>query len=132
MEPKDLDPSLLMWDLRRRLRLDRLPARRTVVRFDFRNVPRGHAARRTWWLVSDRGEIDLCIKDPGFPVDLGVAADLEAFTKIWMGRLRLADAERGGLLGLEGPRSLVRGFPDWLDLSTFATVPRPGAPARGR
>jgi DNA-binding HxlR family transcriptional regulator len=130
--PEDLDAGLLMWDVRRRLRKERLPERRMVVRFDLRNVPRGQAAKRTWWLVADRGDVDLCLKDPGFSIDLTVAADLAALTRVWTGRLAFADASRAGLLRLEGPRDLVRGFPGWLALSSFASVPVPSEPSAGR
>jgi DNA-binding HxlR family transcriptional regulator len=125
-EGDDLDPSLLMWDVRRRIDRDALPESRVVVRFDLRGVPRSHGAHRTWWLVLDRDEVDLCLKDPGFPVDVTVDADLAALTRIWMGRLAFADAARGGLVHTDGPRPLVRAFPSWLGLSTFAGVPMPG------
>jgi DNA-binding HxlR family transcriptional regulator len=38
-DPDNLDLSLLMWNVRRRIDLDRLPDRRIVVRFDFRAFP---------------------------------------------------------------------------------------------
>jgi DNA-binding HxlR family transcriptional regulator len=121
--PEDLDASLLMWDLRRRVEREQLPDRRVVVRFEFRNVPRGHAAKRVWWLVAEREDVDVCMKDPGFPVDLVMDADLGAFTRVWMGRLSFSDATRGGLVRLDGPRGLVRSFPSWLGLSLFAGIP---------
>jgi hypothetical protein len=116
-----------MWDLRRRVDPSAIPARRTVVRFDLAGVPRAHAARRTWWLVLEPSEVDVCLKDPGFPVDLTVAADLAALTGVWMGRLDYADAARRGAVRAEGPRALVRAFPGWLGLSTFASVEMPAA-----
>ena len=128
VEGHDLDPSLLMWDVRRRIDRSALPDRRVVVRFDLRGVPRAHSAQRTWWLVLEPGEVDLCLKDPGFPVDVTVDADLTALTRVWMGRLALAEAGRSGHVRTEGPRALVRACPDWLGLSTFATVPMPSVP----
>ena len=127
VEGGDLDPSLLMWDVRRRIDRAALPDRRVVVRFDLSGVPRAHHAQRTWWLVLDREEVDLCLKDPGFPVDVTVDADLAALTRVWMGRLAFAEAARSGLVRTEGPRQLVRAFPGWLGLSTFAGVPMPNA-----
>jgi hypothetical protein len=112
-----------MWDVRRRVQLERLPARRVVLRFEFRKVPRAQAAGRVWWLVADRGDVDVCLKDPGFPVDLVVDADLGAFTRVWMGHLAFADAARSGLVRLDGSRGLVRAFPGWLGLSMFAGIP---------
>ena len=123
----DLDPSVLMWDLRRRIDQSAVPAHKVVVRFDLAGVPRARAAQRTWWLVMEPGEVDLCLKDPGFPVDLTVAADLPALTRVWMGRLDFAEAARRGAVRVEGPRALARAFPGWLGLSTFASVAMPGA-----
>lgn len=127
--PGDLDPGLLMWDIRRRVKTDRLPDRRVVVRFDFRSVPRTVRGPATFWLILEHREVDVCLKHPGFDVDLVVDADLAALTKAWMGDVRLADAMRSGLVRVEGPRALVRAFPGWLALSGFADVerPRPGA-----
>lgn len=118
----DLDPGLLMWDMHRRVNLDALPPKRVVVRFDFRGVPATYP--RIWWLVLERREVDLCLKDPGFVVDLVVNAELRALTRVWMGDVRLAETMRAGLIQLDGPRSLVRAFPTWLTLSAFAGVNR--------
>jgi DNA-binding HxlR family transcriptional regulator len=123
--PDDLDAELLAWDMHRRLNVDRLPARRVVVRFDLRGVPRHQPGRNTWWLVLNRPEVDLCLKDPGFEVDLTVDADLAALTRVWMGDMRLQDALRGALIRPDGPRELVQAFPTWFGLSLFAGVARP-------
>jgi DNA-binding HxlR family transcriptional regulator len=120
-----LDAGLLMWDMQRRLDRDRLPAERTVVRFDFLNVPRHQLARRTWWLVLTPSDVDICLKDPGYDVDLCVTADLEAFVKVWMGDIRLTDAIGAGQVTLDGPRPWVLAFPAWLRLSMLARVKRP-------
>jgi hypothetical protein len=125
----DLDPGLLMWDIHRRVNIDRLPERRVVVQFDFRAVPKTVRSQTTFWLILDRRDVDVCLKDPGFEIDLVVNADLTALTKAWMGDLRLADAMRSGLVRVEGPTTLVRAFPGWLSLSGFADVDRPRAVA---
>jgi DNA-binding HxlR family transcriptional regulator len=124
---EDLDAGLLMWDIHRRVNVDALPSRRVVVRFDFRGAPATMRSPTTWWLVLDRREIDLCLKDPGFPVDLVVSADLRTLTRVWMGDVPLAEPVRAGLIRLDGPTALVRAFPTWLQLSGFASVERVGA-----
>lgn len=129
---EDLDAGLLMWDIHRRLDLDALPSGRVVLRFDFRGAPATMRCPRTWWLVLDRPEIDLCLKDPGFPVDLVVTADLRTLTRVWMGDVPLAGALRAGSIRLEGPPALVRAFPAWLRLSSFAGVEHPGAAVAAR
>jgi DNA-binding HxlR family transcriptional regulator len=127
MHPGDLDPGLLMWDIHRRLNVDRLPANRVVIQFDFSGVPKNWRSLRTFWLVLKRPDIDLCLKDPGFEVDVMVNADLATLTKVWMGDLRFVDAMRSRLVRLAGPTTLVRAFPGWLALSEFARVERPSA-----
>jgi DNA-binding HxlR family transcriptional regulator len=125
---ENLDASLLLWNIRRRLAVDQLPDRRVVVRFDFRGVP---AARgpTTAWLVVTRKDVDVCLKDPGHGVDLVVAADLGTFTRVWLGDVSFDQAVRSRRISLEGPRELVRAFPGWLLLSHYAGVARP-RPAR--
>jgi DNA-binding HxlR family transcriptional regulator len=125
---ENLDAMLLMWNVRRRLAVDRLPDRRVVVRFDFRGVPAGRGPA-TSWLVASRQEVDVCLKDPGYGIDLVVAADLGAFTRVWLGDVSFDHAVRSRAIRLEGPRDLVRAFPGWLLLSHFAGVARP-RPAR--
>jgi DNA-binding HxlR family transcriptional regulator len=125
MSADDLDPGLLMWDMHRRVNVERLPNQRVVVLFDFRGLPKHWRALRYFWLILQRSDIDLCLKPPGYEVDLEVEADLTALTRVWMGDVRLADAMRSGLVRLKGPSALVRAFPGWLALSEFAGVARP-------
>jgi len=129
ISPDDLDPGLLMWDIHRRVNIDRLPDRRVVVQFDFRAVPKTIRSPRTFWLILEQRDVDVCLKPPGFEIDLFVDADLLALTKAWMGDVRLADAMRSGLVRVEGPTALVRAFPGWLALSGFAGVERARAGA---
>ena len=124
-DPQNLDMSVLMWNVRRRLDRRRLPDRRVVVRFDFRAVPAPHRGLRTWWLVLQKPEVDLCLKDPGFDVDLVVAAEASAMARVWMGQIEFADAVRAGTVRVEGPRALVQALPGWLLLSHYAHVERP-------
>jgi DNA-binding HxlR family transcriptional regulator len=124
---EELDPGLLVWDIHRRLNVDRLPERRVVVRFEFHGTPRASHCPTTWWLVLQRPEVDVCLKEPGFEEDLVVHADVAALTKVWMGDVRLSDAMRQGLVRLEGLPMFRRAFPGWLALSSFAPVPRAGA-----
>jgi hypothetical protein len=63
-----------------------------------------------------------------------VAADLAAFTKVWLGDISFDQALRSHGVRLEGPRDVVRAFPGWLLLGSFAGVarPRPARASRGR
>jgi len=117
VDPADLDPDLLMWDMHRRVATERLPDRRIVVRFDFTGM-----YQQSNWLLLDRDDVSVCWADPGFDVDLTVTTDTLAMHRIWAGRLSFEQALRSGLVQIEGPRDLVREFPGWLQLSFFAHV----------
>ena len=116
----DLDSALLMWDVRRRIRTEALPDRRVVVQFEYRGTPRGARGVKHWWLVLERPEVELCLKDPGHPVDLLVRADLFAMTRLWTGELKLSDALRQQSISLHGAPALAKAFPGWLKLGVFA------------
>jgi DNA-binding HxlR family transcriptional regulator len=120
--PEHLDPALLMWDVRRRLEVAAMPHGRTVIKFSFRGQLRGQA---TWWLVVEDGEVDLCLTDPGHPVNVAASADLATMIRAWMGDIPLRAALRSGAITLAGPRHMIRAFPAWLKLNVLATVARP-------
>jgi hypothetical protein len=109
-----------MWDLQRNIRFDRLPPRRTVVQFRFRDAGRG---KSLWWLVLEPDTVDLCLKPPGYPVDLTVECDVRTLTLVWLGDLAMREALRNGSLRLDGPRPMREGFPRWLALTPFAATP---------
>jgi DNA-binding HxlR family transcriptional regulator len=125
IERDNLDPGFLMWNVRRRIALDRLPPRRIVVHFKYAGVPVHHRGPRLFWLILDRMQAELCIKDPGFEVDLCVDADLAAMASVWLGDITFQQAVRSGQVQVTGARKLVQAFPEWLMLSHFAAVPRP-------
>lgn len=116
LTPENLDPGLLMWFLRRRIRVENLPARRVVIRFEFRGLP----AQR-FWLVLTRPDVDLCYKDPGFDVDLVVSADLERLTRVYLGQVPLTTAIREGSVQLSGPIERRRAFHDWIGITPYAS-----------
>ncbi len=124
VEPGNLNASFLMWNVRRRIARERLPRRRVVVHFKFLGVPARSRGARMFWLLLERAEIDLCIKDPGFEVDLCVEADLATMARVWLGDLTMDAALKSAKVRLAGSKELVQEFPRWLMLSPFAGVPR--------
>jgi len=109
-EADELDPSVLMWDIRRMLRPHGLAGRRTVIEFRLPDAP---ARKRRYWLIVDQA-VDLCLVDPGLEVELVVIAPLRTLTQIWMGDRTMTDAMGEGTVELLGPARLVRRFPGWL------------------
>lgn len=115
------DPDLIMWDMHRRMNLDRMPDRRTVIRFDFINQPDN---KRLRWIVGDTTGVELCITDPGLEPDLFVETDSRVMTWVWYGDIALKQAIREGRIKLHGPRRLCEAFPSWLQLNLLAGIPR--------
>lgn len=103
IQPGDLDAEILVWGMRRQIDPAELPARRFVIRFEFSGVPKRQRNRRYWWLVLQPDDIEVCLKDPLLPVDVVVAADLGAFTRVWMGHLGLPEALAAGAVTFTGP-----------------------------
>jgi DNA-binding HxlR family transcriptional regulator len=114
---KNLDPSLLMWDMRRNVRTISFPDRKCTIQFVY---PELAAGRNTWWLVIDRGDVDLCSVDPGFDIDLYVSSKLHSMTAVWMGHATLKAEVDAGRIMLTGDKVLTRSMQGWLGLSPFA------------
>jgi DNA-binding HxlR family transcriptional regulator len=113
---KNLDPSLLMWDMRRNLTPLPFPNRRCTINFSFPALK----SQQSWWLVVDGKSVDLCGVDPGFEVDLYVRSDLRSMTAVWMGLSTLKAEIDAGRIELSGDRMLARSMQNWLGLSAFA------------
>lgn len=112
----NLDVSLLMWDMRRNLDPSPLPRQQVTLQFRYHDLP---PDRRNWWLVVDpAGEVDLCLTDPGFEVDLFVTTDLRTMTAVWMGLTTVRASK--DKFDLDGRRDVARAMQQWLGLSPFA------------
>jgi DNA-binding HxlR family transcriptional regulator len=126
MAPSDLDVSLLMFDVQRRIDRTALPEGETVLCFQFTDITNFCH----WWLVCRDGEVDLCYEDPGKDVDCYVTGTSRDMIGIWMGDIPLAKALKAGSVQLTGARHLCRAFPKWFALSATAQTPRPTAAER--
>lgn len=115
----NLDPSLLMWDMRRNLNTTPLPKQRSVIEFLYTDLP---ASQKHWWLIVEpTGDVDLCSVDPGFDVDLLVTAKLRPMTAIWMGLSTVEAEQKSKTLTLDGTPALAKKMQTWLGLSPFAS-----------
>jgi DNA-binding HxlR family transcriptional regulator len=114
--PEDCDPAQMCWAMRRHGDRSALPDRRFVIRFEFRNLPPSKRSATTWWLVWDRGELEHCLDNPGFDVDLVVNAAIDALAKLWMGGLGLTEAMASGAVRFEGAAPARAVFERMLDL----------------
>jgi len=114
---EDYDPQLLMWDVRRRIDVSGFPQRRVVISFMFQDMP---SNKRAYWLVVDRGEVDLCVKYPGFDVDLAFVTTSKVMADIWMGYSTVKKEIRNKSLALSGSSGLKTSLDDWFSYSLFS------------
>lgn len=115
---ENLDPDLLMWNIRRRITREGIPADRWfVVAFHYLGVP--HQKSR-FWLLFRGGDVEICLRDPGYDVDLIVTAHIRTMTQVWLGHLPLGLAIRNQDLLLEGDRQHAQAFSKWFNLSILA------------
>ncbi len=117
---ENLDPGLLMWDMRRNLDPSPLPERRSVILFQYPDLP---DPVRRWWLIVEPGAerpVDLCSVDPGFDVNLYATCALRCMTAIWMGLTMVKAEVAAAALDLIGDWGLADDMQIWLGLSPFA------------
>ncbi|MEZ5733938.1 MAG: helix-turn-helix domain-containing protein [Paracoccaceae bacterium] len=118
---RNLDPSLLMWDIRRNFDPDPRPESRCTIQFLY---PELSENLKDWWLVVEKDDTDLCKFDPGYDVDILVTADLRSMISVWMGLSRLTDEMEAGQVQIDAVPALQAQLKKWLKLSIFASQPR--------
>ena len=116
----DLDPSMLMWDIRRTIKTDYFKEEeRVTVRVELIDYT---SHMRFWWLVVSRGDVDLCLKDPGHDIDFFISTDLRTLTAVWMGDSTMTREAREGNIGFSGSPRLRRDIMKWLGNNYYANV----------
>ena len=121
---EELDGEALLWDVRRRVRTEELPAAPIVMRIELTGAPASQSVR---FLLLRRAEVSLCVENPGFREELRLTAPLRTLTAWWRGDVSLADARSMGML-IRGRKEWLRAFPTWFERYVFAEVGavRPG------
>jgi DNA-binding HxlR family transcriptional regulator/putative sterol carrier protein len=117
----ELDAGLLMWDLRRFVRLEEFPPKPVVIHFQLRDA---RAGERAWWLVVQGGVADLCRDDPGREPTLVVDATVRALTEVWAGDLTPQQALRSRDIRVDGAPGEAKALWRWLGTSAFAPTRR--------
>jgi len=115
----DLDAGLLMWDMRRSVDSSIFPDHRVVVQFEYPDAPKGG---KDWWLVSDNGEIDLCLNDHGYEIDILIKCSLKVMTKIWICEQSFNDAAKAGDIKILGDTKLTAKLQEWLRTSPLSNL----------
>ncbi len=120
----ELDVDFLMWEIQRRLDTQALPDGETVLCFIFDELTQF----KSWWVVVQDGEADLCTKNPGKDVDLYISSTVRTMVEIWEGDLELNSALRKKLIKPNGNSQLIKSLPEWFGICLYADVQR-GDPA---
>jgi len=115
-EPHELDPDTLVWGMHNRLDTSDLPGRRQVFHIQFTDD------RHRYWILVEDGSPSVCVTDPGFDVNVTITSDLTSLYQVWLGRLPLKDAVRGGRVRFDGSSTFVRRMPSVLQLSPVASL----------
>jgi DNA-binding HxlR family transcriptional regulator len=112
LKPEHAHPGVVLWVwVSFWLDRDRLPERRTLVRFEYPTLS-GPAPRG--WLLIERGDAELCVKHPGEEEHLIVVInDPAAFARWHMGEIEWGAALRSGAIEVTGSRALARALPTW-------------------
>jgi DNA-binding HxlR family transcriptional regulator len=124
--PDELDPIILLWWMRRRVCIEAIDKRRVVIQFNFSGGP-----RQSYWMLIERAEVSVCLKDPGFDIDVIVSAGIVAFYQVWLGRTAFSEALRSQQVRLDGAPADTRAFSRWFAWSPMADTVRAAA-ADGR
>lgn len=119
LDADDLDPSMLVWDIHRTIDTDFFVNSPTVVRIEFTDYT---SQLRCWWIVVRGPDVDVCLKDPGYEVDLNISTDLRSLTAAWMGHSTINKEMRDGRVRLTGSTYLKRNISKWLGTNFYANV----------
>lgn len=119
LDTDDLDAGLLMWDMRRSVDATQFPENRIVIQFLYPDAPKGS---HDWWLISENGDIELCLNDPGHDVDVFIESPLEVMTAVWICEIEFKDAVRQGSIKVKGDPKLTSKLQDWLCASPLSRL----------
>ena len=92
-----------------------------MTQFDLSGGP-----RQSYWLLVEPTNVSVCLKSPGFDIDVIVSAEIAAFYQVWLGRVTLAEALRKQQVRLDGASADVRAFSGWSAWSPMVHTVRVG------
>jgi len=119
LDSGDLDAGLLMWDMRRSVNPGVFPERRIVVQFEYPDAPKGH---RDWWLISEDGEVALCLNDPGGEIDVLIKSPLATMTAVWTCQASFRDVVGKRDVEVFGDSAVTEKLQDWLQASGLSKL----------
>lgn len=115
--PQGLDPGIVLWAVAKNMDTKKFPRQRVVVRFDLRDAP-----EQKYWLLIQRPAPELCRRHPGFEEDVVVTTETAWLTKWHIGRISLREAQRKGIIQIDGSPAHARAFARCGGQSPFAAI----------
>ncbi len=116
---ENLDADYLMWSVRQSAKPHPELPNPFVVNFFLPDQTKAH---QNSWLVFKGDEVELCIIDHGFDVDVQVEAITADLTKVFMGWSGLAEAIQQRKIILRGPKRYTNIFDQWFTRSRLASI----------
>lgn len=112
LTPEQAHPGVVLWMWATFfLDRERLPRRRTLIRFDYPTLS-GPGSRS--WLLIERGDAEVCETYPGGEEDLVVVVhDPVVFARWHLGEVPWGETLRSGAIELNGPPALAEALPAW-------------------
>ena len=122
MRDDELDVGMLMCDVQRRIDPVKLPSGQTVLKFEFSDIEE----YAQWWVKITDDDVDLCLEDPGFEIDVVFRSDLRTMIEVWMGDQPLKRALASRKLKILGAATYLKNLHAWFPLHALSGV-RPAA-----
>lgn len=116
----EINLDLFLWAMENTVDATAFGARRTVVELVLNDQP-AHKSR--WWFINENGACEMCVREPGFEIDLYILSNLPDMIRVWRGDTTLSSVVSAGRLETHGRSAAVKAFPKWLSVSTLAHVP---------
>ncbi|WP_156927571.1 winged helix-turn-helix transcriptional regulator [Leisingera methylohalidivorans] len=112
------EPGAFVWNLRRSIDAEALPARRVVIKLHFPDQPK---TEQNYWITArPRAPVDVCYIDPGYDIDLYITCELAILVSVYFGYSSLTREIENDRINLIGKASIARSIDRWLILSSFA------------
>lgn len=107
----ELDPGVLMWDIRRSLAHGTAIAAPALLQFSFLDAGIGE---RNWWIVLGTDCVDLLQRDPGGRRSVLVQGSVRALTEVWRGDRPVQQALSSAAIRIDGAGPVAERMGQWL------------------
>lgn len=119
LQEHEIDLDLLLWAMENSVNPAAFKKERGVVEIQFTDQP---VHKRRWWFLNENKRCELCIREPGFDIDLYIRSDLPTLIYVWRGDMSLTQALKADRLEAHGDRTALKTLRAWLGVSSLAHV----------